>query len=254
MSIYGIVHLSVVPLRETSSDASEIISQVLFGESIEVLETQHNWIRVRCLYDDYEGWMDPKQCILGISEEEAVNALKHPVTIDAISELQSSKGLQFLSIGSSVDASGEEQRLSEEYTYQFKGNTQSANKSTDLEALALKWLNTPYLWGGRSIFGIDCSGFTQVFYKILGYRLQRDAYQQANQGLPIDFMEEAKLGDLAFFDNEAGRIIHVGIVLDNHRIIHASGQVRIDKLDQQGIYNEELNKYTHKLRIIKRII
>ncbi|MGE3825539.1 MAG: C40 family peptidase, partial [Bacteroidia bacterium] len=119
---------------------------------------------------------------------------------------------------------------------------------------ATVFLNAPYLWGGRSVFGIDCSGFTQVVFKMAGIQLKRDAYQQAEQGITLSFVEEAQTGDLAFFDNEEGKIVHTGIVLSQGKIIHASGKVRIDKLDHQGIYNHDTKKYSHKLRLIKRVL
>jgi cell wall-associated NlpC family hydrolase len=116
------------------------------------------------------------------------------------------------------------------------------------------YLNAPYLWGGKTPFGIDCSGFTQMVYKLNGYHLLRDASQQASQGIPLSFIEESEPGDLAFFDNEEGNIIHVGIMMENNYIIHASGKVRIDRLDHLGIYNADTNRHTHKLRVIKKII
>ena len=116
------------------------------------------------------------------------------------------------------------------------------------------YLNAPYLWGGKTPFGIDCSGFTQMVYKLNGYKIHRDASQQALEGEPLSFIEESEVGDLAFFDNDEGNIIHVGIIMENNYIIHASGKVRIDRLDHLGIYNPELKKHTHKLRVIKKII
>ena len=116
------------------------------------------------------------------------------------------------------------------------------------------FLNAPYLWGGKTPFGVDCSGFTQMVYKLNGYKLMRDASQQSKQGEALSFIEESEPGDLAFFDNEEGNIIHVGIIMDDNYIIHASGKVRIDRLDHLGIYNAEINKHTHKLRVIKKII
>jgi cell wall-associated NlpC family hydrolase len=126
-------------------------------------------------------------------------------------------------------------------------------KSSLIET-AFMYVNAPYLWGGKTPFGIDCSGFTQMVYKLNGYALLRDASQQATQGVPLSFIEESEAGDLAFFDNEEGKIIHVGIIMDDNYIIHASGKVRVDRLDHLGIYNAELNKHTHKLRVIKKII
>ena len=118
---------------------------------------------------------------------------------------------------------------------------------------AYMYINSPYLWGGRSPFGIDCSGFTQVVYKLCGIRLKRDASQQAEQGTTIKSLEESTPGDLAFFANGTEKITHVGILLPQHKIIHASGKVRVDKIDPQGIFNEDKNTYTHNLRLIKRI-
>jgi len=110
------------------------------------------------------------------------------------------------------------------------------------------------LWGGRSPFGIDCSGFTQMVYKLCGMPLKRDAWMQAEQGQDIHLLDETQPGDLAFFDNEEGRIIHVGILTTKNRIIHASGKVRLDSIDHQGIFNSETKRYTHNLRLLKRLI
>jgi cell wall-associated NlpC family hydrolase len=122
-----------------------------------------------------------------------------------------------------------------------------------IREIAFTFLNTPYQWGGRSVFGVDCSGFTQVVYKCIGLKLLRDASQQATQGEVVGFLQEVKCGDLAFFDNEAGKITHVGILLDLHTIIHASGKVRVDRIDNFGIVNSDTEKRTHTLRVIKRI-
>ena len=122
----------------------------------------------------------------------------------------------------------------------------------DIPELAYFFLNAPYLWGGKTLFGIDCSGFTQAVLKLVGIPIKRDAAQQAEQGETVNFLPEVKTGDLAFFDNSEGRIIHVGIMLSSNQIIHASGRVKIDSIDDQGIYSAELGRYSHHLRIIKR--
>jgi hypothetical protein len=139
--------------------------------------------------------------------------------------------------------------------YNLEGNKiRMPHADIDWKKAAMTFLKSPYLWGGKTPFGIDCSGFTQQVFRMCGIHLQRDAYQQATQGAVIENLSEAQPGDLAFFDNEKNRITHVGIILETNKIIHASGEVRIDKLDTQGIWNKDRNTYTHKLRNIQRIM
>jgi len=253
--MFGICNLAIIPLRFEPSDKSEIVSQVLFGEHFEVLEQLKQWSKIKLQYDDYEGWVDSKQYQI-ISESEynqlsedaivlnadlveyitAPNNLLLPITLGA--------SLSFLSHGD-INTSN----------YNFEGTKISGIKSKNcLLNTAFMFLNAPYLWGGKTPFGVDCSGFTQMVYKLNGYKLMRDASQQSKQGEALSFIEESEPGDLAFFDNEEGNIIHVGIIMDDNYIIHASGKVRIDRLDHLGIYNAEANKHTHKLRVIKKII
>mgnify|MGYP001812336606 CR=1 FL=1 len=139
--------------------------------------------------------------------------------------------------------------------HEFEGDTNSGkSKKSNLITTALQYLNAPFQWGGKTPFGIDCSGLSQMVYKINGYSLPRDAEEQAAQGDVLSFVEESEPGDLAFFDNNEGVITHVGIIMKNNYIIHAHGKVRIDRIDQTGIFNSELGAYTHKLRVIKKII
>src|SRR5690606_19751564 len=137
----------------------------------------------------------------------------------------------------------------------FEGKPASGIQSrTQLLKTAFMYLNAPYLWGGKTPFGIDCSGFTQMVYRLNGYMIPRDASQQAKIGEPLSFIEESEVGDLAFFDNEEGNIIHVGIIMEDNYIIHAHGKVRIDRLDHLGILNIDTGRHTHKLRVIKKVI
>ncbi len=211
-------------------------------------------------HDEYEGWIDHKQYV----------EIEHPAFV-ALHDLNTILGL---SISHNVMKTSSNERLNliagsnipntldkffylKDTKYKLEGEFVKPAKHKfrrEVTETAMFYLNAPYLWGGKSVFGIDCSGLTQMVYKLNGYKIHRDASQQALEGEPLSFIEESEAGDLAFFDNDEGNIIHVGIIMENNYIIHASGKVRIDRLDHLGIYNPELNKHTHKLRVIKKII
>ncbi|QQV02000.1 MULTISPECIES: C40 family peptidase [Chryseobacterium] len=235
----GICIVTVAPVRAESSDKSEIVTEILFGESADILEVNKNWTKIKMHYDGYEGWMDTKQ-IKPVSEEYLANRKTTIITEDFAS-IMTNDGKTLLSMGSEVE-------------YPAVASRRSHDVRESIALTAKEFLNIPYLWGGKSFFAVDCSGFTQLVYKIHNIKLPRDAYQQAEMGELLSFVEESKPGDLAFFENSEGRIIHVGIMLDNQKIIHASGKVRIDTLDSSGIFNKELNKHTHKLRVIKSVL
>ena len=258
---HGICILSIVPVRKEPSDPSEMTNQLLFGEHYEVLEEQEKWVRIRGALDQYEGWIDRKQHHSITAKEHALLQSKHlparSTDFASVVECGSDKELQPIVLGSSLPMLNEEGGVSlgkNKFTY--KGRLiKGVEKDTEqLLAYAFMYLNAPYLWGGRSPMGIDCSGFSQMVYKLIGVSLPRDAWQQAGIGETLSFVEESKPGDLAFFDNADGRIIHVGIILEDHYIIHASGKVRVDRIDHEGIFNEETKTYTHSLRLIKRLL
>ena len=255
---YGICPLSVVPLRNAASDKSEMVSQVLFGEMVELVEKKGAWTKVRCTWDNYFGWMDSKQikpisgadfyryqdhyaCSLELLQPAVGNGFYLPIPIG--STLPNFDGLNFNLNGSSFTFSGQAIAPGD-----FELNAEMILK------IARRYLYAPYLWGGRSPMGIDCSGFTQMVFKLAGVKLPRDARQQVQEGHLVDFIEEATPGDLAFFENKSGKITHTGIIMPSQMIIHASGQVRIDKIDHFGIFNVEQKKYSHKLRVIKRFL
>jgi hypothetical protein len=253
--MFGICNLAIIPLRIAHSDKSEIVSQVLFGEHFEILERHNQWSKIKLQFDEYEGWVDSKQYQL-ISKTE-FHQLSNDVMIlnpDLLEYITGPNNLLLpIPLGSSLSFLNYSDI---NYSHlHFEGTKISGIKTKDcILKTAYMYLNAPYLWGGKTPFGIDCSGFTQMVYKLNGYKLLRDASQQALQGEALSFIEESEAGDLAFFDNEEGNIIHVGIIMENNYIIHASGKIRIDRLDHLGIFNAELNKHTHKLRVIKKII
>ena len=251
---YGISNLSIIPMRNEAADQSEMVNQIIFGEHFKVLECRKKWSRIRLAHDSYEGWICNKQWI-EIPEEEYKQLDKDVSTITTdILDIITKKQHQPIVIGSILPNYKSGYALINNEMYQFDGfTTPGFTQKKKLIENALMYLNAPYLWGGRSPLGIDCSGFTQMVYRLQGINLPRDAYQQADVGTTLSFVEESEPGDLAFFDNNEGKIVHVGIILEENHIIHASGKVRIDRIDQQGIFNTEIGTHTHKLRLIKSI-
>ncbi len=251
---YGISNLSIVPMRNEAADQSEMVNQVIFGEHFKVLEIRKKWSKIRLAHDSYEGWICNKQWI-EIEEDIYKQLDKEVATITTdILDIITKNHHQPIVIGSILPSYKSGHALINNEMYQFDGlTTPGFIKKDKLVENALMYLNAPYLWGGRSPLGIDCSGFTQMVYRLQGVDLPRDAYQQAKVGTTLSFVEESEAGDLAFFDNAEGKITHVGIILEDNHIIHASGKVRIDRIDQQGIFNTEIGNHTHKLRLIKSI-
>lgn len=253
--MFGICNLAIVPLRLEPSDRSELVTQVLFGEHFKILEQTLNWSRIELGFDGYNGWIDNKQ-FRPITEAQ-YNALNEadPVMNGDLIEYIASPDNQLLSIpiGASVTHLDDAALNTENFAFDGLKATGVKTKQ-DIVNTAYMYLNAPYLWGGKTPFGIDCSGLVQMVYKLNGHKLLRDASQQATQGETLSFIEESEPGDLAFFDNDEGRIIHVGIMLEDNYILHAHGKVRVDRLDHLGIYNVDTKRHSHKLRVIKKII
>ncbi len=251
---YAICQVSVAPLRALPADSSEMISQILFGEKVLILEETCHWIKIQLAFDRYEGWVDPKQ-IIEVTEEEYQREVVDKYAINSYNQAME-KGKPFtITLGGELRALKENKLRIGPKVFEYFGVYTSGKKSKEqLVEIAKSFLNVPYLWGGKSTFGIDCSGLTQQVYKIGGYQLPRDAYQQAEEGEVLSFIEESVPGDLAFFDNADGKIIHVGILCGNNQIIHAHGKVRIDPIDTHGIFNTDSQHYSHRLRFIKKMI
>lgn len=257
-SRFGICHLSLVPLRAEASDKSEILSYLLFGDCFEILEQTEKWTLILTSFDNYSGWVDSKQILMISARQYDEYSLQSSTLGAAVYQplVKISSGeLLYLLAGSSIPPLCDHQFFLAAEEYRFPATPLFAS-GTPIENLVTTYarffLHAPYLWGGRTLFGIDCSGFSQIVYKMLGIKLPRDAWQQAEGGQTVNFLQEAVPGDLAFFDNEEGRIVHVGIMLADQQIIHASGRVKIDPIDDQGIYSLDLKRHSHKLRIIKR--
>ena len=247
---YGICPLSIVSVRNAPEVGSEMHTQLLFGEHFKILESRKYWSKIRADYDKCEGWILNRQmCFITQEEYKEIQQGQKKYAADLISYIErENKFLIPVLLGSSITDS-------KTLLAKFDGNTTaSLQEKNNLIKTALLYLNSPELWGGKTPFGIDASGFAQMVYQINGHHLLRSAEEQSTQGVALSFVEESEAGDLAFFDNTSGVIDHVGIIMENNYIIHVNGMVRIDRLDHTGIFNNDLRNYTHKLRVIKKII
>lgn len=253
MIAFGICQLPLIPIRNESSEKSELLSQLLFGETCDILDTHENWSLVRTHFDNYKGWIASKMITKISAEEfESYKVYPHEILKIPVSQAVHHYKTIFLPGGSTLALNSQLSYSRVEWP-EHKPELFLENSHADIAGTAITYLNAPYLWGGRSVFGIDCSGFTQIVYKMNGKAIPRDAYQQAQKGETTS-IELVHPGDLAFFKNENGRITHTGIILTTSTIIHALGHVRIDKIDEHGIFNTDTQKYTHSLAIIKRLM
>jgi hypothetical protein len=243
-----------VPLRSGPSHKSEMLSQIIFGEKYIVKGEAGKWLKVETLFDSYSGWIDMDH----LQHCEDNGNEKSFVINKTLPCLKKDKTMLVLEPGSEIYTPDFKSR-----TFAAGGNifkaTQEFNKSyitinESITDTAMRFMNSPYIWGGRIPSGIDCSGLTQLVYKIHGISLPRDSGQQAETGETINLLYESRPGDLVFFDNERGTITHVGMIFSEGLVIHASGRVRIDTMDHQGIFKPETGKYSHHLRLIKRIV
>lgn len=248
---YGICPLSVVPVRAIADEVGEMNSQLLYGDHFKILEQRKLWCRIRIAFDGFEGWVANNQIeIIELEDYEAIENTKNlKYATDLISFTSDDSDILIpIIIGSSIPNI-------EALPNSFEGSSKTTKcEKNQLLKTALSYLNAPFLSGGKTPFGIDSSGFTQMVYKINGYSLKREALEQSAQGDALSFIEESEPGDLAFFDNNEGIINHVGIIMKDNYVIHSFGKVRIDRIDHTGIFNTEIKNYTHSLRVIKKII
>lgn len=259
---YAVVCVPAAPVRRKPDHRKEMVNQLLFGEKVCLLKSKGElWVKVRSLHDNYEGWMT-NTLLQEINRKEAQETVPW-VAADLLNNITLNEKNMQIPAGAAVpffnsqpaDMPKENGKLGD-WLFTYTGNYINRNEQRSskelLEKLALPWLNAPYLWGGRTVLGVDCSGFTQVIYKMMGIDLPRDAWQQAQEGKPVRKFNEAQPGDLAFFNNKED-IVHVGILLENDQIIHASGKVKIDKIDKKGVMDAATGKRILSLKAVRRI-
>ncbi len=257
--IFGVCRLSVVPVRAEASDKAELTTQLLFGDHYEVIDSSEDqkWKKIRINHDHYEGWIDRKQHHeIGHDYFEYLNRAEFKITMDLTTSILFNKSPMVIVIGSVIPISSSELFKMEEQ-YAFNGEAKNIGQKREFEFLrgvAFKYMHAPYLWGGKTPFGVDCSGFSQMVFRISGYPLLRDASQQAGQGKAVPAFNDGMAGDLAFFKNDDDRITHTGLVLPDGKIIHASGRVRVDRLTAEGIVHSETGELTHTFSHLRRIL
>jgi gamma-D-glutamyl-L-lysine dipeptidyl-peptidase len=242
-----------VPLRSAPAHKSEMLSQVLFGEKYTVVDQSGTWLKIRIDFDNCQGWIDTNH-LQYVADEGSTD--RYVLNRSLLCHKSDNTKL-VLEAGSEIcnpDFEGKSFKAGQNvYHAASDFSKQYISGEGNAEDIAMKFINSPYLWGGRIPSGIDCSGLVQLVYKIMGIPIARYAAEQSEEGSVIEFIDEARPGDLAFFTNERGKVGHVGMIISKGLIIHASGRVRIDPIDHQGIFKREINGYSHNLRTIRRI-
>lgn len=249
----GIATLSIIPGRSEPSHRSEMSQQILFGEPYRIIEEEKEWIKVRTAHDDYPCWIERKQASPIARERYEQLAASGKRILEPAFEARNEHGEKLRLVAGSILYEAALPPVSVSLEQEVSHGPLKRDGAA-VVGTAMNHLGTPYLWGGRTPFGADCSGFVQTVLLLHGVFIQRDASDQVEQGESLSSLEEVRAGDLGFFHNEKGKVVHVGILTGDGRILHASGRVRIDRIDEQGIFSIEQGDHTHHLHLVKRVL
>ena len=257
--MFTIINTPLVALYAEPEAGSTTLSQLLFGEQIEIIEKQDEWLFVKNLQDESSGWIhrfaiNPRLFVDKKADTSQFAINKSPAMIcfktSSVEKITLPGGSLIPPVNNDkFELLGEIYQIA-----QYLPGASKAKNGALVVELAQEYINAPYLQGGKTLFGIDSDGLVQLSYAMMGISLPRFAAEQVEAGEVVDFLTEVEAGDLAFFENEEGEIIHCGILINSHQIIHASGYVKKEIVDAQGIISSATGEYSHKLRVIKRVI
>lgn len=257
--LFGVCKVSVAGILTQPDKRSALLSQALFGEYVVVIKRKSkHWFKVKCVWDETIGWINPLQFYFSedINEEDATTC--NAFSLEMMHGLYSNSMTLPITIGSNLqNCDGINLRMpfgKYQYTGQIVNLEQAINNKSILCKIALRYLHAPFMNGGRTALGIDSSGLIQMAFKMIGTTLPRTCLEQSELGTDIGFVAYSQVGDLAFFANGKNEISHVGFIVEPNKIIHVHGRVKIDQLDNQGIYDLETKKYSYKLRTIRRVL
>lgn len=256
---YAVCSSAVGCIRNSASHKSELLSQILFGELVEILEEKGlRWAKIHSIEDDIVGWTARNELTIITDKQLEQYQQDFAFVFDLFQPAMDGSYFVPLTFGARLPLFDGMSCAIDKKSFTYSGQALSSSQLKQdramVQKIALKLLNVPYLWGGRSVLGMDGPAFTQLVYRMCNIKLPRQVDLQINKGEGVSFVELAQVGDIAFFENFKGKIVHCGVVLPDNKVIHAHGKVRIDTLDHYGIQNKAEGRYSHRLRIIKRLL